>query len=103
MLKIKKKFKQIFITYHLPPFFLTLLLILIFQHPIAILICHLTNVMNNRLLSDLIVLAVPLIALVIWTFFFLNNIRSSRYSSLTGGRSYSYDAGHYNRTFHELV
>lgn len=103
MLKIKKKFKQIFITYHLPPFFLALFLILIFQHPIAILICHLTNVMNNRLLSDLIGLAVPLIALVIWTFFFLNNIRSSRYSSLTGGRSYSYDAGHYNRTFHELV
>lgn len=98
-----KKFKKVISDYQLKPFFIALILIIILQHPVALLACHIADISKKEpLIYGMIQIAVPLISLVIWCFLFFNHIRSKRYFLLTG-RSYSYDIGHYNRTFHELV
>lgn len=98
-----KKFKKVISDYQLKPFFIALILIMILQHPVALLACHIADISRKEsLIYGMVQIAVPLIALVVWSFLFFNHMRSKRYFLLTG-RSYSYDIGHYNRTFHELV
>ena len=98
-----KKFKKVISDYQLKPFFIALILIMILQHPVALLACHIAGISQKEpQIYGMVQIAVPLIALVVWSFLFFNHMRSKRYLLLTG-RSYAYDIGHYNRTFHELV
>lgn len=97
------KIKKFINSYQLKPFLIALILIIILNHPFALLACHIADISKKEpLIYGMVQTAVPLISLVVWSFLFFNHMRSKRYFLLTG-RSYSYDIGHYNRTFQELV
>lgn len=97
------KIKKFINSYQLKPFLIALILIIILNHPFALLACHIADISKKEpLIYGMIQIAVPLISLVVWSFIFFNHIRSKRYFLLTG-RSYAFDIGHYNRTFQELV
>lgn len=69
-----KKFKKVISDYQLKPFFIALILIMILQHPVALLACHIAGISQKEpQIYGMVQIAVPLIALVVWSFLFFQS------------------------------
>ena len=70
---------------------------------VFLLFCQLTQVTSERsIFYKIYELLVPIALAALWFFIFFYNTREKAYRYKTG-RSFSYDSGHYHRTYSELV
>lgn len=101
---VKKHGFRYFVKYYNLLIFLAFAIVLyLTKDYIFLLFCKLTSVTSERdILYKInhIVITVALAAL--WLLIFLWNVREKTYRYKTG-RSFSYDSGHYHRTYQELV
>lgn len=90
--------------YNLIEFFLAVILLILFKEQLALYLLSLSGITayENPTIYELSFKLLPLLFLSIWAWIFFSHCRNQSYRYQTG-RNYSYDAGHYKRSYRWLI
>lgn len=90
--------------YNLIEFFLAVILLVLFKEQLILYLLNLSGITEyeNPTIYELSFKLLPLLFLSIWAVIFFSHCRNQSYRYQTG-RNYSYDAGHYKRSYRWLI
>lgn len=90
--------------YNLIEFFLAVILLILFKEQLTLYLLNLSGITEyeNPTIYELSFKFIPLLFLSIWSGIFFSHCRNQSYQYQTG-RNYSYDSGHYKRSYRWLI